>query len=160
MCFTHEFSITRREHGCWSLYRGDSSRNQSFDIVYHLNYCCFSTYDEILPMKNTRYVVLVALKEVKYVDMESEYGSSDEYDDIESEYDSSDESIHNSAGSEITDEDDESEDINYGGCVCIFIEIYDLLEEKFVRRTRCVCFSLLLFSSLLITILWCLVEIT
>jgi hypothetical protein len=147
MCFTHEFSITRREHGCWSLYRGDSSRNQSFDIVYHLNYCCFSTYDEILPMKNTRYVVLVAQKEV-------------EKDDLVSEDDSSDESIHSSAGSEITDEDDESEDINNYRSVHLFIEIYDLLEEKFVRRTRCVCFSLLPFSSLLITILWCLVEIT
>ena len=147
MCFTHEFSITRREHGCWSLYRGDSSRNQSFDLVYHLNYCCFSTYDEILPMNNTRYVVLVAQKEV-------------ENDDRVSEDDSSDESIHNGTENEITDEDDESEDINNGGRVCLFIEIYDLLEEKFVRRTRCVCFSLHLFSSLLITILWCLVEIT
>ena len=98
-------------------------------------------------MKNTRYVVLVAKKEVAN-------------DDLEPEEDSSDESIHSSAGSEITDEDDESEDINNYRSVHLFIEIYDLLEEKFVRRTRCVCFSLLPFSSLLITILWCLVEIT
>jgi len=139
-----------REHGYWSQYRGDSSRNESFNTVYHLNYCCFSIFGDIYPMKNTRYVLFVSEREVEKDDKVPEDDSS-----------SSDESIHNGAENEITaeDTDDESEDINDGRYECMFIEIYDLLEEKFVRRSKCVCFSILLFSSLL-TILWCLVEIT
>jgi len=156
-----------REHGYWSQYKGDSSRNESFNTVYHLNYCCFSIFGDIYPMKNTRYVLFVSEREVEKDDKVPEDDSS-----------SSDESIHNGAENEITAEDDESEDINDESediddqseytryrkkhlyeIVYMFIEIYDLLEEKFVRRSKCVCFSILLFSSLL-TILWCLVEIT
>lgn len=117
-------------------------------------------------MKNTRYVLVVTEREVI-----NDNSTSVDY------LSSSDESIHNCTENKITAENDESEDIddesedindesediddqsedideypryrkkhlmNY-----MFIEIYDLLEEKFVRRSKCVCFSILLFSSLL-----------